>query len=151
MGKLREAETLLRQVGAQVDHTHSLQYQQSLFRIGTVYLEWNDLERAEFSLRRGEEIAVEAQVPLWRAWLSIFTRKKCTTGARGNAEIAFAENVRAGEFANQIGWHHVAREASAYQARWWLSANQFTLAKRWADSCDSIRTFRPNTTDRSNI
>jgi LuxR family maltose regulon positive regulatory protein len=132
-GKLPEATILLRRVCAIADLQDEVQSLHSLHRLGDIYVEWNLLDDGERTLRRADALSVRTKTPTWRGWIGLGLAR--VAWARGDAEAAFDELDRAIEYANQTGWHKVARDACAVQARFWLTTGRLPLARRWAESC----------------
>jgi LuxR family transcriptional regulator, maltose regulon positive regulatory protein len=137
-----DATVLLRRVCALADRDDEVQGLHSLHRLGDVYVEWNLLDDAERTLQRADALSVQTKTPTWRGWICLGLAR--IAWARGDAELAFDELDRAVDFAGQIGWQKVVRDAHALQARFWLAAGQTSLAHRWAEGCDLDPHQSPN-------
>ena len=133
-GKLAEAAVLMRKVHALTAHSLSNNHQQSLYRLGEIYLELNLLQEADRVLQEADRVCDQALTPGWRGWICIAQTK--VKWALGDVEAAFHHADRAIEFSSQSSLPQFARNARALQARFWMQSGQLTLARRWAESCD---------------
>ncbi len=133
-GKLPEATVLLQRVCTLADQQDEVQGLHPLHRLGDIHVEWNQLDDAEQLLRRADAISVQTKTPTWRGWICLGLAR--LAWARGDVETAFTEVERAIEYAGQIGWRKVVRDARAVQARFWLASGQVSLARRWVEGCD---------------
>ena len=97
-------------------------------------MEWGLLDDARRALNRADERAEATQTLTWRSRIRVALAR--VMWAQGEREAALDEIERAIGFANQLGTLQLVRDASAQQARFWLSSNRLALAERWADSCD---------------
>ena len=134
-GRLLEASMLCRQVvrptGAEPIEIWA---QTAQYQLGCIYLEWGLLDDARRALNRADELAEATQTLTWRSRIRVALAR--VMWAQGEREEAFDEIERAIGFANHLGTLQLVRDASAQQARFWLSSNRLALAERWFDSCD---------------
>jgi LuxR family maltose regulon positive regulatory protein len=133
-GKLPQAAILFRRVLKLADEQYAIPSQQAMCRLGEIYLEWNDLDEAERLFLRTDAICEQTRSILWRSEVCLGLAK--VAWARSEFETAFDEVERALDFGNQAGLLIQVRYARAHQARFWLTAGQLALARRWADSSD---------------
>jgi LuxR family maltose regulon positive regulatory protein len=134
-GNLLEASMLCRQAIRLIgDHPMEIWSQAALYQLGIIYLEWGLLEDARRSLERADQQAEMTQTLQWRPRIRIALAR--VVWAQGAREQALDEIEQAIDFANQLGTLQYVRDASAEQARFWLTSNRLALVQRWADSCD---------------
>lgn len=139
-GKLHEAETLLHRVGLLSDHTHSIQYQHALYRLGDLYYEFNDIDKSERTFRHAVRMSEETQTATWRGRFCMGLAR--VAWVKGDAGNAFAELDNAIDYSQRMIWTKLARDARALQARFWLATGQTSLAVRWSISC-GLDPFKP--------
>ena len=133
-GNLFDAAVLFRRVIKLNSDQLAIPSQQALLRLGEICLEWNNLEEAEAYFLQAEAGAEQTRTLLWRCETCLGLAR--VAWARGELEVAFDEVERAIDFAGQTSLLNQVRYARAHQARFWLAAGQFALARRWAESCD---------------
>jgi LuxR family maltose regulon positive regulatory protein len=104
----------------------------SHFRMAAIYLEWNDLERAQEEVNRFRDYPERFPWQIWyiEAWL-IAARVEL---ASGQFEQAAQTLKRLFEMLDERGETHTATRARAVQAMLWLAQGESLLAGAWADS-----------------
>jgi len=131
-GQLTQAINFYQQV-IEAEGNWSILTLEAHIALGTILLEWNELEEASAQLRQALTLSqqYENDVLLARSAL-LQARILQASGQNEQAEEAF---LRAVILARQSKHPQLLARIQAYQALWWLSRGNQPLVLRWRETC----------------